>query len=205
MNDPMISQAVKALRAHRFEVYPCASAQEAAQLAVSLIPKSHSVGWGGSMSVEATGVLSLLRQEGYTLIDRDTAKTPEERIQLMRRALLADTFLTSANAISCDGCLVNIDGNGNRVAAMCYGPSSVIVIAGRNKLAPDLPAALERARNTAAPANAKRLSKATPCTADGACHNCLSPQTICCQFLTTRVCNPAGRIKIILVDDDLGF
>ncbi len=205
MDSQMLSTAVKALKSHFFDVYTCKTGEEAAQLAMRLIPSDHTVSWGGSTTIDTIGLKDRLRQAGYRLIDRDTAKTPQERKELMRQGLLADTFLTSANAISLDGYLVNIDGNGNRVAAMCYGPSNVVVIAGINKLAPDLASAQDRARNVAAPQNAQRLQKPTPCASTGQCHDCLSPETICSYFLNTRISSPPGRIKVILVEEPLGY
>lgn len=200
-----IAKAMDTLKAHYFEVYCCKTGQEAAKLALSLIPKEHVVSWGGSKTIDDIGLKDLLRQEGYQLIDRDTAESPAQRKHLMRQALLCDTFLTSANAVSADGWLVNIDGNGNRVAAMAYGPESVIVVVGQNKLAPTLADAQARARNVAAPQNAQRFSKPTPCTKTGSCHDCLSPDTICSYFMNTRVSSPAGRVKVIFVEEDLGF
>ena len=139
-----IDQAMDALQARYFSVYRCKTGREAAQLALSLIPRDHLVSWGGSATIDAIGIKDLLREAGYRLLDRDTAATPQERVQLMRQSLLCDTFLTSANAVSQDGWLVNIDGNGNRVAAMAYGPESVIVVVGSNKLAPTLAQAQDR-------------------------------------------------------------
>ena len=124
---------------------------------------------------------------------------------LMRQALTCGTFIMSSNAISADGQLVNIDGNANRVAALCFGPESVLVIAGMNKVMGDLDSAIARARQVAAPANAQRFDIKTPCAVTGSCGDCTSPDCICCQMVITRACRPAGRIKVILVGEDLGF
>ncbi len=128
-----------------------------------------------------------------------------EKQALMRQALTCGTFIMSSNAISADGQLVNLDGNANRVAALCFGPESVLVIAGMNKVMGDLDSAIARARQVAAPANAQRFDIKTPCAVTGSCGDCTSPDCICCQMVITRGCRPAGRIKVILVGQDLGF
>ena len=151
------------------------------------------------------GLMDRLHQGDYQLIDRDTGKTPEEKQALMRQALTCGTFIMSSNAISADGQLVNMDGNANRVAALCFGPESVLVIAGMNKVMGDLDSAIARARQVAAPANAQRFDIKTPCAVTGSCGDCTSSDCICCQMVITRACRPAGRIKVILVGEDLGF
>lgn len=195
---------VKNLKARRFDAWYVPTAKEARDLALSLIPDELSVGWGGTITAEEIGLLPALRERG-NVIDRDTAKTPQERVVLMKRAMLADVFVTSTNALSMDGQLVNIDGTGNRVAAMVYGPNSVIVVAGMNKVADTLEDAIRRARTVAAPKNAQRFPIQTPCQVTGACADCKSPECVCNQMLITRNSNPAGRIKVILVGEDLGL
>ena len=150
-------------------------------------------------------VRAFLAQEGYTLIDRDTAKDPAEKQALMHQALNCGTFLMSSNAISKDGQLVNIDGMGNRVAAMCYGPRQVVVIAGMNKVLGTLDDAIARARNIAAPANAQRFGLKTPCGLTGQCGDCTSPDCICSYVVVTRNSMVHERIKVILVGEDLGL
>jgi L-lactate utilization protein LutB len=205
-NKKLGPKVVKALKSRFFDAWYFDDPAEAANAAVSLIPKDHVVSWGGSMTVASLGIQERLTQEGYTLLDRDKAPSPEERTEIMRRALLCDTFLTGTNAISEDGQLVNIDGNGNRVAAMIYGPRQVIVIAGMNKVAKTLDDAIVRARTIAAPLNAQRFpSLQTPCNETGSCANCGSQNTICNYFVTTRLCKPAGRIKVILIGGDWGL
>ena len=136
----------------------------------------------------------------------DAAQTNEERVELMRQGLLADTFLTSSNAVTEDGQLFNIDGNGNRVAAFCYGPRQVIVVAGMNKVVPDMDAAYSRVRHYTAPGVVQRFPSAkTPCNVNGLCADCKSPDSCCCHFVHTRLCRPAGRIKVVLVGEDLGL
>lgn len=202
---------VKALKSRFFDAWYFDEADEAAEHIVSLIPKNHLVSWGGSMTMTALGIQERLAKEGYNLLDRDrrpdgSAPAPEERLEIARRALLCDTYLTGTNALTEDGQLFNIDGNGNRAAAMIFGPRQVIVAAGMNKAAKTLEAAVARARTIAAPANAQRFpSLKTPCAETGTCADCLRTDTICSYFVTTRVCKPAGRIKVVLIGKELGF
>lgn len=198
-------QVAEALRRRHFEAQYVSTAQEALDLALTLIPKDRTVSWGGTVTAAQIGLMDRLRQGDYQLIDRDTGKTPAEKQELMRQALTCGTFIMSSNAISADGQLVNLDGNANRVAALCFGPESVLVIAGMNKVMGDLDSAIARARQVAAPANAQRFDIKTPCAVTGSCGDCTSPDCICCQMVITRVCRPAGRIKVILVGQDLGF
>ena len=172
---------------------------------MELIPETDVVSWGGSVSIDAIGLKDAVKARNK-VINRDLAKTPEEKVEIMRQALLCDTFITSTNAISEDGQLVNIDGNGNRVAAMVYGPRQVIMIVGMNKVCRDVDAAMKRARGTAAPINAQKFGNLpTPCAKFGKCMDCNMPESICAQFLITRRCRPAKRIKIVLVGENLGW
>jgi L-lactate utilization protein LutB len=197
---------VKALNARGFDAHFFENEAEAADKIVSLIPKNHTVSWGGSKTMTDLGIQERLEKEGYNLLDRDKAASPEERLDIMRRALLCDTYLSGTNAISEDGWLVNIDGNGNRVAAMIYGPKQVIIAAGMNKVAKTYEDAVVRARTIAAPLNAQRFtSLKTPCSETGTCANCMNADTICSVFVSTRYSKPAGRIKIILIGKDMGL
>ncbi len=198
-------QVCKNLQSRGFEAWYCENKEEALAQALRLIPEGSSVSWGGCQSVEEIGLLDAVRKGNYQVIDRDTAKTPEERKALMKQGLTCDVFLAGTNAITEDGELVNIDGNGNRVAAMTFGPDSVIVIAGMNKLAKTVMDAANRARTVAAPINAQRFNLQTPCQIDGMCHDCNVPDSICSYIVRTRRCKPAGRIKVILVGESLGF
>ena len=164
-----------------------------------------TVGWGGALSAKQIGLLDAMNNGNYNAIDRDKAPNPEQRKQAMKRCLLADVFITGANALSMDGQMVNIDGNGNRVAPIVYGPESIIVIAGMNKVMDTLDAAMIRARTVAAPMNKQRFDLQTPCEVTGTCGDCKSEGCICNQILITRNSKPAGRIKMILVGEDLGF
>jgi len=197
---------VKALKNRFFDAWYFDEPVAAVDTLVSLIPKSHQVSWGGSKTLVDLGVQKRLADEGFNLLDRDAAKSPEEKTEIMRRALLCDTYLTGANAISEDGQLVNIDGYGNRVAAMMYGPRQVIVVAGMNKVAKTLDDAVVRARTIASPTNKQRFPEAkTPCTETGSCADCVSQNSICSFIATIRLCKPAGRIKVILIGKDLGY
>jgi L-lactate utilization protein LutB len=205
-NRKLGAKVVKALQNRRFEAWYADSPGEAADKVLALIPKTHTVSWGGSLTVSGLGIQDRLAKEGYQTLDRDQGKTPDERLEIMRRALLCDTYLTGSNAISEDGQLVNIDGNGNRVAAMIYGPRQVIVVAGMNKVVKTLEDACSRARNLAAPLNQQRFpSLKTPCNETGSCANCMGPDSICTFIVHTRLCKPAGRIKVVLVGADLGL
>lgn len=196
---------VKNLQARHFEAYYCADKEAALKKALELIPEGSTVGWGGTMSCEQIGLMQALHAGNYRPMDRDLAKTPEEREQMMRDMLLCDVFLTSANGMSLDGQMVNIDGTGNRVAAIVYGPKSIIVVAGMNKVEDTLEAAVNRARTVAAPMNNQRFGNDNPCSITGACGNCKNEKCICNQILITRHCRPVGRIKFILVGEELGM
>ena len=196
---------VKNLRSRHFEAYYCADRSSALEKTLELIPEGASVGWGGAMSAEEIGLIDAVRSGGYHAIDRDKGATPEERDEIMRQCLSAHVFLTGANALSLDGQMVNIDGNGNRMAAIVYGPESVIVVAGMNKVMDSLEDAVTRARTVAAPMNKQRFGAVTGCAETGVCVNCKSEGCICNQILITRHCRPAGRIKFILVGEALGL
>lgn len=204
-NEKLGQKIVKALERRHFEAYYCTSKEEAKQKALELIPEDHVISWGGSETLSQIGLLQELRRGEYKVIDRDRAKTPEERTRLMREALLADTYLGSGNAVSEDGQIVNIDGNGNRVAAMTYGPTNVILVIGLNKVAATAEDALRRARHLAAPTNAQRFLPDTPCAKTGSCGDCVAKDCICAYISIIRLCRPAGKIKVILVGEPLGF
>ena len=198
-------KVAEALNKRFFEAYYCSDRESGLQKVLELIPQNHVVSWGGTSTVDELGIKDALRQRGQAVIDRDTAKDAQERKEMLKKALTCDTFLMSSNAISSDGELVNIDGTGNRVAAMCFGPDQVVVVAGMNKVAGDLDDAMGRARQVAAPINAQRFQLKTPCSVNGLCGNCKGADCICAQIVTTRVCKPAGRIKVVLIGEDLGF
>ena len=195
---------VKNLTNHGFEAYYCENKEAALAKALELIPKGATVGWGGAMSAQQIGLLDAMNDGEYNAIDRDKAPNPEEREKAMRACLQADYFITGANAMSIDGQMVNIDGVGNRVAAIVYGPKYVVVIAGMNKVTDSLEAAVIRARTVAAPMNKQRFPLQTPCAVTGVCGNCKT-EGICNQLLITRNSKPIGRIKVILVGEELGL
>lgn len=204
-NEKLGAKVVKAMESRHFEAYYCGTKkEEALKKALELIPEGSVVAWGGSVTMNEIGLSEALHSGNYQLIDRDAAP-PEERRKLMRQGLLADYFISGANAVSEDGEIVNIDGMGNRVGAIVYGPDHVVIIAGMNKVAKTLEDAVKRARTIAAPINKQRFGGTTPCVKTGSCGDCKAEDCICCQMLVTRVCRPAGRIKVILVGEDLGF
>ena len=201
-NELLAQKVIKGLGSRNMTGYYAASKQEALDIALSLIPEESSVTMGGGMSVHEIGLVDALKAGNYHFIDRDAY---EDKRAAMLLAYDADVFLASANAITEDGIMVNIDGNANRVSAIAQGPKKVVLIVGMNKVCDDVDGAMKRARNVAAPINAQRFGLATPCAKTGSCMNCKSPDTICCQFLITRFSHHPGRIHVILVNDALGF
>ena len=196
---------VRNLKNRKFEAYYCPTSEDALNKALELIPEGSVVGWGGATSAQQIGLLDVMKTGNYREIDRDKTTTMEDRHAAMRQCLLSDVFITGANALSMDGEMVNIDGIGNRVAAIVYGPQSIVVIAGMNKVVDTLEDAMARARTVAAPINKQRFPAPTPCMTTGACADCNAEGCICNQILVTRRCMPAGRIKVILVGEELGF
>ena len=201
-NNLLAQKVIKGLESRNMKGYYAESKEEALKLALELIPENSSVTMGGAMSAHEIGLVDALKEGNYNFIDRDKA---EDKRAAMLAAYDADYFLTSANAMTEDGVMVNIDGNSNRVSAIAQGPKHVLVIVGMNKICVDVDAAMKRARNVAAPINAQRFGLNTPCAKTGSCMNCKSPDTICCQFLITRFSRHEGRIHVILVNDSLGF
>lgn len=201
----LAGQVVQALQSRNMDACFVSTKDDALEKALSWIPEGSTVGWGGSMSVEEIGLKQAIRSGNYVSIDREAAKSSEEADQIMHEVLSCDYFLTSSNAVSEDGILFNIDGKANRLAAICYGPKHVIMIIGINKVVKSEQDAVSRARNIAAPINAQRFGINTPCKNTGCCYDCKSPDTICCQLLTTRFSKTPGRIKVILVCEDLGY
>ena len=197
---------VEALKKRHFEAWYVDTAAEAVKKALELIPAEDVVSWGGSTTIDEIGLKDKLRERGNPLIDRDSVDTPAEKAELMRRGLTCDPFIMSSNAVTEDGQLFNIDGNGNRVAAMIVGPKSVVGVAGMNKVVKTIQDAYTRVRTIVAPTNAQRFQGSkTPCAQCGQCGDCLSPDSICAYMVATRICRPAGKIKVILVGEDLGM
>lgn len=183
----------------------CETSKDVVAKINELIPDGSSVTWGGSETLMESGVMDSLFAGNYELIDRKSAKTPEEARALYGRIVCADYFLMSTNAITLDGQLINIDGNGNRVACLISGPGHVIIVAGMNKVCSNVDDGIRRIHTLASPPNAIRVGAKTPCASTGVCHNCLSPDCICCQTVITRKSRHPGRIIVILTAEDLGF
>lgn len=201
-NKLLAQKVIKGLESRNMKGYYAENKAEALKLALELIPEKSSVSMGGALSAHEIGLVEALKSGNYNFIDRDAI---EDKRAAMLAAYDADYFLSSANAITEDGIMINIDGNSNRVSAIAQGPKHVLFIVGMNKVCPDVDSAMKRARNVAAPINAQRFGLSTPCAKTGSCMDCKSPDTICCQFLMTRFSRHAGRIHVILVNDDLGF
>lgn len=204
-NEVLGARVVKALESRNMEAYYVKTKEEALAKALELIPEGSSVSWGGSMSAQEIGLIDAVRAGNYEVLDRDVKESREEQQEVMHQALSCDVYLGSTNALSEDGVLVNIDGNANRVAAFAYGPKNVLLIVGMNKVVKTEADAMSRARNEAAPINAQRFGITTPCVKNGSCFDCKSPECICCQILITRYSKAPKRIKVILVDENLGF
>ena len=201
-NELLAQKVIKGLQSRNMSGYYAENNEAALQLALSLIPEGSTATMGGGMSVHEIGLVDALKKGNYQFIDRDAM---EDKRAAALAAYDADVFLASANAITEDGVLVNIDGNANRVSAIAHGPKKVVLIVGMNKVCNDVDGAMKRARNVAATTNAQRFGLSTPCAKTGACMNCKSPDTICCQFLITRFSRHTDRIHVILVNDSLGF
>ena len=204
-NEQLAQTIIKNLKRRHMEGFYCATAEKAVKKVSELIEDGSSVTWGGTMTVRDMGIPQYLKDRGtLEVLDRDLAATSEEAQMTYLKAFSSDVYLSSANAISEDGVIVNIDGNGNRVAAITWGPKKVIFVIGMNKVAQNVEAALARARSTAAPTNAARFDVKTPCKTDGVCHNCNSPQSICnyVHFLRN---SPQGRHIVVLVGEPLGY
>ena len=201
-NTLLAQKVIRGLESRNMSGYYASTKEEALKKALELIPEGASVTMGGCMSAREIGLVDALKEGNYNFIDRDKM---EDKRAAMLAAYDADFFLSSANAMTEDGELVNIDGNSNRVSAICQGPRKVLFIIGMNKVCSDLDHAMKRARNVAAPINAQRFGLNTPCAKTGSCMDCKSPDTICCQFLITRFSRHQGRIHVILVNDALGF
>lgn len=196
---------IEAFNRRGMEGYYCPTREEALHTALRFLTPGCTVSWGGSMSCAQIGLFDALKTSDCVLIDRSTAATPEEKKELYAKTVCSDFYFMSSNAITLDGELVNIDGNGNRVACLITGPQTVILIVGMNKITKDVPSAIDRVRNFAAPPNSVRLNMKTPCAKYGFCHDCYTSDCICCEIVITRKSRIPGRIKVILVGEDLGY
>ena len=196
---------IKNLSKRQMEGYYCKDKREALKKALELIPKGASIGWGGSMTLIETGLLDAVKNGEYKAIDRDLAIDLEEQRKVYGEICCSDFFLMGTNAITIDGELINIDGRGNRVAFLCYGPQNVLILAGMNKVVSDVESGFKRVRDIASPPNTIRLNKKTPCAVTGKCEDCYSPDCICGQFVVTRRSGVPKRIKVILIGEELGY
>lgn len=216
MNDT-VKKTLDALKKNRFDTYYAENSEEARRIALSLIPEGASIAVGGSATLTQLGLLNDFRSGRYSFIDRYSFNDEAERAQKLRDGLEADFFFMSTNAVTEDGVLYNVDGRGNRVAALDHGPLNVIVIAGRNKIVSSLAEAVLRVKTVAAPLNAKRLGYSTYCAAKGRCVSvdqgcaecmtagCASPERICSKYSVQSMQFVPSRIKVILVDEELGY
>ncbi len=201
-NQLLAQKVIKGFESRNMKAYYAADKKDALKIALDLIPEGATIAMGGAMSAHEIGLVEAIKNDKYNFIDRDVT---DDKRAAMLAAYDADYFLTSANAVTEDGIMINIDGNSNRVSAIAQGPKHVLVIIGMNKVCPDVDSAMKRARNVAAPINAQRFGLSTPCAKTGACFDCKSPDTVCCQFLMTRYSRHEGRIQVIIVNDNLGF
>lgn len=204
-NERLAQKMIKNLKQRHYDAYYCNDSEELRSKISELIPEGSSISWGGSMSIRDTRVTDMLKKGHYEVYDRDDVTTQEDKLRIYRKAFECDYYLASVNAITEDGVIVNIDGNGNRVAAITWGPQHVILVVGINKVCQDLDAAVKRARSTAAPINMARFDFDTPCQHDGVCHNCKSPDSICNYISIQRMSHPAKRHIVLIVGESIGY
>ena len=204
-NEKAAGKVIKNLARRNIEAFYCPTSREAVDKLLEMIPQGSSVTWGGSMSIRDIGIPAALADAGkYGVYDRDKAPDRAAATEIYLKAFSCDYYLSSANAITEDGVIVNIDGTGNRVAAITFGPRNVIFVIGMNKLTQNVDAALARARSLAAPVNTARFDIQTPCKLDGVCHNCLSDDCIC-NYIHYLRHSPKGKHKVILVGESIGY
>lgn len=202
----LAQNVIQKLKRRNMEGYYCETAEEAVELALGIVNPGETVAWGGSVTLQQTGMLDALKQrEDIQVLDRDVVRSAEEKYELHLRSFGADAYFMSSNAITRDGILVNIDGAGNRAACLIYGPRKIVMLVGMNKVVADAEAGISRIRNVAAPPNCLRLKLETPCAQTGYCMNCQSKSCICGDIVITRHCKEEGRIKVILIGESLGY
>ncbi len=205
-NELLGHRLVKQFAQRHYNAFYYSTAKEAIEKITEMIPEGSSVTWGGSMTIRDMGLIAALAKRNLEIWDRDKAPDRNAAQEIYRKAFYADYYITSANAVSEDGLIVNIDGNGNRVAAITFGPKNVIFVIGLNKVAQNIDTALARARSLAAPINMARFDALdTPCKYDGVCHNCKSADSICNYIHIMRNSHPVGRHTVVLVGEDLGY
>ena len=196
---------IQNLRKRQMEGYYCPDRISALEKALELIPKGASIGWGGSMTLVETGLLDAIQEGDYRIINRDIVTDLEEQRRTYGEICCSDFFLMSTNAITLNGELINIDGRGNRLAFLCFGPQNVLILVGMNKVVTDVESGFKRVRDIAAPPNGIRLNRNTPCAISGKCADCYSPDCMCGQFVVTRRSGIPNRIKVILIGEELGY
>lgn len=197
---------IKNFKKRNIDAFYCEDSASAARLAMELMANGGTVGMGGTETVKQTGLIDAVKAaEHLQFIDRSLAKTPEEKKAIYLQSMGCDYYLMSSNAVTIDGQLINIDGNGNRVACLAFGPETVIVMVGMNKIVDSVDSGIARVQNVASPANAARLGTRTPCGTLGHCGDCHSEDCMCCQIVITRHSRTAGRIKVILIGEELGY
>ena len=201
----MAKSIIKNLEKRNMEGYYFETGAECVKAITDSIPDGSVISWGGSETIKEIGLMDAIHNGSYELIDRTSAKNPEEARQIYSKTVLADYYLMSSNAITIDGELINIDGNGNRVACLIQGPAHIIIVSGMNKIVTDVESGVARVRNMASPPNAIRLNKQIPCAATGHCNDCLAPDCFCNQVVITRRSGHTGRIKVYLVGEELGY
>lgn len=193
------------LAKRNIEGFYCEDSASLVEQVTSLMEEGAVVSWGGSQSVKECGLMDAIRSGKYNLIDRTLATNMQEERELQAKTVLSDYYLMSTNAMTLSGEMVNIDGNGNRLSALIYGPKTVIIVVGMNKITADVESAYKRVRTLSCPPNAVRLNRNTPCGKTGICADCLSPDCFCNQIVITRRSGHVGRIKVFLVGEELGY
>ena len=206
VNEEKILRTIASLEKNNMNGYIVSNKEELIKKIISLTNEGEKVSCGGSMSLAETGVMDLLRSGRYDFLDRAKEGLSGEDIdRIYRECFFADTYFSSSNAITEEGELYNVDGNGNRVAALLFGPKKVIIVSGVNKIVKNLDEAIKRNREIAAPANAKRLNKSTPCTKIGYCMDCKSPEKICREYTVIKSQKDKNRIHVIFLNDNIGY
>lgn len=206
INEKRVERTIKALESNNMSGYFVKNEEELLAKIDELIEEGSLVGCGGSMTLFETGIIDFIRNGKYNFLDRyEEGITPDEMKTLFRKSLCSDVYLTSTNAITESGELYNVDGNGNRVAAMLYGPDKVVVVVGINKIVGDVEEAINRTKVISGPTNAKRLNVNTPCKTTGVCMDCSSPDRICCEYTLIKRQRAKGRIHVIFIDGNYGY
>ena len=204
-NEAKFETIIKKLEARNITGHYAENSEDAVKIALELTPEGSFVSFGGSMTITETGIRRALKEGNYRVTDPWDCKDPVEGLRMKRESLLSDVFFMSTNAITLDGELINVDGNGNRVAGLIFGPNKVIIVTGANKIVRDEAEGRARVKTMASPPNNVRLNNETPCAITGRCVDCLSPKTICNHTVITRRSFTPGRIHVILVNEDLGY